>query len=259
MQYLPKHYTALLVITAILLPGFVFANTLSNPQNREVLNAYSQGDLNGFVCTSLQSIGIGCRNGSASQNSLSNSTTVRNNSTGIFSFNFFGQRTRLVKVQGDSLIYSIRNGKKHLIPTEEIFRDYGYRFEDVEEITGEELNSYPRVKLVYKKGDSKKIHYLTETSMLRLIPDKKILESYGTSSSEAIQISEKEFGSYQINVYVYQENPYNSDIFLLNPQEKRKQYVTPMAAARLGIQSWQVAPVSKAEMDWYKTYKPIVN
>ena len=168
-----------------------------------------------------------------------------------------GQKINIVSVAESPEIYELINGQKHAFPSLAIFYDYGYTLAMIQPITQDQLDKYPRADLVKVQGSSN-IYYLTENGMLRQIYNpSKILPLYGDSTSKVVTISRKEFNMYPTNEYVYQESPLNLDVFQVTSTGKR--YLTPMAVARLKIQPNQIAPVTKAEIDSYKTLAPLVD
>ncbi len=191
----------------------------------------------------------------ANGNSNSNLTATISNS--IAPKNLSGQKINLVSVPKSGDIYELVNGQKHLIPSLAIFYDYGYKLDMVQSISQAQLDKYPRADLVKVQGSSS-VYYLTQGGLVRQVVDtKKIFEFYGDRTEDIITISRKEFNFYPSNQYVYQESPLNRDVFQITGKNKR--YLTPMAVARLGVTIDQVAPVTKAELDYYKTLAPLID
>ncbi len=253
------------------------------------------GDLNSFVCDALSSIGLGCgapqrvatsvygSNTQTAQNSSQQNNfqerpehqTNTGNSLQASIANVAVKRTAsddeviLVKVpatnglkqtlglQTDEAIYEIIRGQKHFIPTVDIFFDYGFDLAAVQSVTHKDLELFPRAKLVNVKGDNKKSYYITEGHMIRLIPNKRIFESYGDREEDIITISKKEFNFYPRNQYVFLENPFSADVFqIVNNGTKR--YVVPQVTKRLRIRQDQVAPINQAQLDAYTNIDPII-
>lgn len=168
-----------------------------------------------------------------------------------------GQKINLVSVPNSQDIYELVNGQKHIFPSLAIFYDYGYTFDMVQPISQYQLDKYPRANLVKVQGNST-VYYLTEGGLVRpVVNTKNIFAFYGDRNEDIITISRKEFNFYPTNQYVYQESPLNRDVFQIGNAGKR--YLTPMAIARLNIRFDQVAPVSKSELDSYKTLAPLID
>ena len=251
-------------ISLILAPFVVSADT----------QKFNISDPNAMVCEALSRIGIGCGTNSYvanTSNSINSSQTTplptqnnsENNSSLTATIFTAGKKSEgsdfvnLVRVKGQSEIYEIVGGKKHLIPTMDIFYDYGFKLEWVQDITQKQLDKYPRIMLMQVTGDKKKTHYFTEGGMVRLVPDKNVFSSYGDRDEDVIIISKKEFNFYPQSRFVFLENPLNRDVFQLI-QGKTKRYVTPQAVKRMKIDSEQIAPINQTELATYKTGKPIV-
>lgn len=258
-----KHFWPFLASLGLVLTPFA-ANAESGNLNLS--------DPNAMVCEALGRIGIGCGISSVSYAPTSSSTTPlpsttptgNNNSeltAAIFNSGNSGNKSKrgaivLVRVAGQSKIYELIGGKKHLIPTKDIFYDYGFRDELIQDITAEELNKYPRVKLIKVEGNKKKKYYLTEGQMVRIIPNKKIFDSYGNREEDVIVISKKEFNYYPSDQFVFLEKPLKHDIFQIVGGKKR--YLTPLAVRRMKIKDTDVAPINETELTYYKTGSPIV-
>ena len=163
----------------------------------------------------------------------------------------------LVRVKGQEEIYEIVGGKKHLIPTMDIFFDYGFKLEAVQDITQKQLDKFSRIKLMQVTGDKKKTFYFTEGGMIRLIPDKNVFNSYGDREEDIIVISKKEFNWYPRNQFVFLENPLNRDVYQVIGG-KTKKYLTQAAVKRMKINLDQIAPINQTELATYQTDKPIV-
>ncbi|KKS13734.1 MAG: hypothetical protein UU70_C0010G0005 [Candidatus Yanofskybacteria bacterium GW2011_GWA1_41_6] len=240
-------------------------------------------DVNSLVCNVLSLVGLGC--GSAqttnyvgSANYVSSAQTIPavatttssntsngsgNNSNLAATIFTAGEKqegsdsVNLVRVKNQPEIYEIVGGKKHLIPTMDIFYDYGFKLEWVQDITQKQLDKFPRIKLMQVTGDKKKTYYFTEGGMIRLVPDKNVFNSYGDREEDIIIISKKEFNFYPQNQFVFLENPLNRDVFQII-QGNTKRYLTPQAVKRMKIDSEQIAPINQTELATYKTAKPIV-
>ncbi len=267
--------------------AYTVSDTITVNQNNIYTNSsynsysvLSGGDVNSYVCNALALVGLGC--GVASPASYVSSTqtntyasaiaTTANTNTSNSSGNNSGltaaiynagekqeggDSVNLVRVKGQSEIYEIVGGKKHFIPTMDIFYDYGFKIEWVQDITQKQLDKFPRIKLMQVTGNKKKTYYFTEGGMVRLVPDKNVFSSYGDREEDIIIISKKEFNFYPQNQFVFLENPLNRDVFQII-QGNTKRYLTPQAVKRLKIDPEQIAPINQTELATYKTDKPVV-
>lgn len=244
--------------------GLVLAPFVVNADSTNLI----MSDPNAMVCEALGRIGIGCGISQTTPQVTPSAipspslTSTGNNDSNLTAtiFNSGSKSKRgdilLVRVIGQTDIYEIIGGKKHFIPTKDIFYDYGFRDELIQNITAEELNRYPRAKLLKVEGNKKKKYYLTEGQMVRIIPNKKISDSYGNREEDVIVISKKEFNYYPPDQFVFLEKPLRRDIFQIVNGKKR--YLTPMAVQRMKIKYIDVAPVNETELTYYKTGSPIV-
>ena len=161
------------------------------------------------------------------------------------------------ELKADEQVYEIIRGKKHLIPNLDIFMDYGFKPQQVQFVTQEQLNKYPSIKYIQQSGDKNKTtHYITNNGMRRTVLNQEVLESYGGRTEDIIVVSKKEFNFYPENKYIYLEQPFTGDVYLVDNGAKR--YLTPMAVKRLGIQLNQLGSVNETEFNAYKIGKPVV-
>lgn len=264
---------ALVIPTVLALVAIPLYPTFASQGSSLTLNPQS------MVCNALAMSGLGCSkttvtpyvpstyqpkpvllnfdifSNSSSSTSNSGTTTVISNAAAPTDLS--GQKINLVSVPGSQDIYELVNGQKHSFPSLAIFYDYGYTLDMVQPIDQYQLDKYSRADLIKIQGSSN-VYYLTEGGLIRpVVNTKKIFDFYGDRTEDIITISRKEFNFYPSNQYVYQESPLNRDVFQIGNGGKR--YLTPMAVARLGIRAEQVAPVSKSELDSYKTLAPLVD
>jgi len=235
-----------------------------------------------IVCQGLNAVGLGCGSTKPyvsgtyqplptrfnfdifSNTSISSISNTANNSgstaaisNAIAPKDLSGQKINLVSVPNSQEIYALVNGQKHVFPSLAIFYDYGYTVDMVQPISQFQLDKYPRASLVKVQGSST-VYYLTEGGLVRpVVNTKKIFDFYGDRNEDIITISRKELNFYPTNQYVYQFSPLNRDVFQISGSGKR--YLTPMAVIRLGLRADQVAPVSKSELDSYKTLAPLID
>lgn len=235
--------------------------TGSTVQTTQALTAAN--DPEGLVCGVLNSLGISCS--TAKSTVAVNNSNSNSGSTGsVLGATIYtaGKKTAgsdsviLVRIPGQSEIYEIVGGKKHLIPAMDIFYDYGFRDNMIQSITAKNLAKYPRVKLLMLQGNKNSSYYLTEGGMIRLVPHKDVFDSYGDRDEDIIEVSKKEFNFYPRNQFVFLERPLNRDVFQIVDGMKR--YLTPMAVQRMVISDEQIAPINQTELAFYKTGKPIV-
>lgn len=242
----------------------------------------------------LCSLGLSCEISSTSNTkttsgaiSVANGVSTPSSSGGIFNFFFGNSRSNqqsisygalisktfksnpisLVRIaqtdsiagelKADEQIYEIIGGKKHLIPSLDIFMDYGFSPQDVQFISQQELDKYAKVRLIQLQGDKTKIiYYITGYGMLRRVLNHEIIESYGGRISDVVTVSSKELNFYPENKYINLAAAFNGDIYMTDGDSKR--YLTPMAIKRMGVKISDATPVNEVEFNAYKIGKPVV-
>lgn len=161
------------------------------------------------------------------------------------------------ELKADERVYEIIGGKKHLIPSLDVFMDYGFKPQDVQFISQQELDKYAKVRLIQLQGDkTKTIYYITDSGLLRRVLNQEVFESYGGRTSDVVMVSTKELNFYPENKYINLAGAFNGDIYLVDDGSKK--YLTPMAVKRLGVQISQVSPVNEMEFNAYKIGKPVI-
>ena len=166
----------------------------------------------------------------------------------------------VVNIPGQRDVYRIINGRKHAIPTEEIFYSYGFDLDIVQDVTRTELDKYPVARLFTLENsseDTPTVFYLTESGMLRPILNDKVFYSYGNRKEDIITINQKEFNHYPKNQFVYVERPeINREIYQITGGLKR--YLTPVAVQRMNLKESEIAPINQIEFDEYPSGESII-
>lgn len=192
----------------------------------------------------------------------------KQNSSGIF-YGIFGNSgssaepdpvITVVNVPGEGAVYRIINGKKHSIPSTEIFYSYGFDSSIVQSISRQELDKYPLARLFVlggEKTEDKTVYYLTDGRMIRPILNDKVFFSYGNRKEDVITINPKEFNFYLRNQFIFIERPkIDRDIYQISGGVKK--YLTPAAVYRMHLKENEIAPVNQVEFDEYPTGESII-
>ncbi len=159
----------------------------------------------------------------------------------------------LIKIPNDPKIYVIKGSQKQWIKSPEEFQQQGYKWENVQEITAETVNSYseylsPQTKLL-KLKNSPMIYYITESGMKRHIPSEQVFNSYGDQWEDVVEVDENVINSYKDNNLIIQKG--NSKVYEL--KNGIKQWIkTAEAFNRLGYDWTKIAPVNEMEMNTYQ-------
>ena len=277
-----------ILIIGLIVSGFIFS--LSAQAQAQTNPRPTRMDPEGIVDYVLCSMGLGC--GSTTTTASNTGATIRTTTSsnqnggggGLFGFgsssrntrgliygatiikDFSGNEITLVRVprpdsvpgelKSDEEVYEIVKGKKHLIPTLDIFYEYGFRAEWVQFISQEQLDKYRRIKLIQVQGDKNKIvYYLTDAGLRRRVLNQEIMDSYGDRTQDIIVVSRKEFSYYPDNKFIHLEDAPQFDVYLID--DNIKKYLTPAAIRRMNIRRVQIAPVNETEFKAYEIGKPV--
>jgi len=153
----------------------------------------------------------------------------------------------------DNKVYRIINNKKHWIPNPEVFNDYGYDWNDIQDSNSAQLADYFQARLLRPQGDYR-VYYLTEAGMVRHIPSPEVFNSYNNKWEDIIEVSQKEINSYPINNLIRLEN----GIKVYKIADGIKRWIkTAEVFNRLKYDWNKIAPVNRTELDYYEEGKVI--
>jgi len=159
----------------------------------------------------------------------------------------------LVRVLDGHRVYEVVDGRRHWIPTAEIFNIKKFSWNDVEVISSSQLNAYSRIRLLRTIGDEK-VYYLTESGMVRHIPTAEIFESYGNNWENVYEVIPDELNSYEPNRLIKTDN--DPKVYLLENSTKRWIQTAEIFNAR--NYDWnKIAPVNQVEINHYQTGESI--
>lgn len=268
-MYEETSYTGKYVVIGLLLVG-VFLGLIFLPlaltkaqTNQSTSTASKPASFSDSLsANTLCSAGLGCEQAQAQQ---------AQSSGGLFGGIFGGSSgsaapdfdpiISVVNVEGQTAVYRIIDGKKHSIPTTEIFYSYGFDLNIVQSISQEELNNYPLARLFIVESDDEEetpvVYYLTEGGMIRPMLNDTVFYSYGNRKEDVITINQKELNYYPRNQFVYVERPkLDRDVYQISGGIKR--YLTPVAVKRMGLMENEIAPINQFEFDEYPEGEPVI-
>ena len=153
----------------------------------------------------------------------------------------------LLRATNGYKIYEVKNDKRHWIPTAEIFDAYNFDWSDVQIVSENQLNSYPRAKLLRATGD-RKVYYLTESGMVRHIPSPEVFNSYGNNWEDIFEVSPDELNTYEPNSLIRAEG--DCKVYLLENGKKRW-IQTAEEFNNRGYDWSKIAPVNQIEINYY--------
>jgi hypothetical protein len=157
--------------------------------------------------------------------------------------------TDLIRASRGYKVYEIKNGKRHWIPTAEVFNAHNFNWNEIQIVSEDQLNSYPRAKLL-RATDDKKVYYLTESGMVRHIPSPEVFNSYGNNWEDIFEVSPEELRIYEPNSLIRAEGDYR--VYLLENGKKR--WIQTAEEFNVRGYNWnKIAPVNQTEIDFYQT------
>lgn len=158
-----------------------------------------------------------------------------------------------LRAKDDYKIYLIERGKRHWISSPQVFELYNLNWDDVKEVDFQDLESFPRAKLLKAREDYK-VYYLTESGTIRHIPSAEAFLSYGNKWEDIIEIDPEELKAYSPNNLIQRVGDYK--IYKLESGKKRW-IKTAAAFNRLKLDWSKIAPVNQIEFDAYPAGVPI--
>lgn len=241
-----------------LTPGQAQTSTINSSGNANAKPALFS---DAIAANTLCSAGLGCANVATDTKSAPQAPSLLGGLFGSSSGPSFDPIISVVNVEGQKEVYRIINGRKHSIPTQEIFYSYGFDIKIVQKITLAELSKYPTARLFIVEGTANKknptIYYLTEGGMIRPMLNDTVFYSYGNRKEDVITINQKEFNYYPRDEYVFIERPdLNREVYQITGGVKK--YVTPVAVRRLNLKEGQIAPINQIEFDAYPSGEAII-
>lgn len=253
-----KYAVILLLLIFVVAALFFLPLVLTQAQSQQ--NSTKPGSFSeSLSANTICSIGLGGCDTAAQK---------QQNSSGIFSGIFGSSKSNaepdpiitVVNVPGEGAVYRIINGKKHSIPTTEIFYSYGFDLSIIQSISSQELYKYPLARLFMLEGEeteNKTIYYLTDGGMIRPILNDKVFFSYGNRKEDVVTINPKELNFYPRNQFIFIERPkVDRDIYQISGGVKK--YLTPVAIQRMHLKEYEIAPVNQVEFDEYPTGESVI-
>ncbi|MFH0856339.1 MAG: hypothetical protein V1860_00375, partial [bacterium] len=154
----------------------------------------------------------------------------------------------LVKTAENPAVYSIANGKKHIIPNEKTFLSYGYKWNGIKTISKNELNSYPDARIVKTKNDPT-VYYLDLSKKLKKAhPSAKVFLDYGNKWEDILVISDIDLENYnEANLVKEKKSP---AIYVLN-KNTRKLVSSPEEFENAGYKWPDIIEVSRLDLESY--------
>ncbi|MFA7171180.1 MAG: chitobiase/beta-hexosaminidase C-terminal domain-containing protein, partial [Candidatus Paceibacterota bacterium] len=154
----------------------------------------------------------------------------------------------LIRTIGDYKVYLVVNGVRRHIPNPEIFLDYGFKWDEVVDVTQETVNKYRQANLL-KESRIDGIYY-TENGIKKLIPTTEIFNSYGDKTEDVQIISKLEMQSYPTSHLI--KTGYSPDIYLTEDNIKRR-IPNPEVFIKYKLNWDYIIVVNDTEFSWYQS------
>ncbi|PIP17715.1 MAG: hypothetical protein COY82_00680 [Parcubacteria group bacterium CG_4_10_14_0_8_um_filter_35_7] len=173
----------------------------------------------------------------------------------LLSINMVTKAEALYKTATSPDVYAILKGRKHLIPSPSVFREYGYRWEDIKVVAASQLDEYKDAKLV-KLPHEKNVYFLyLEKKIKKAIPNEKVFLSYGHKWEEIVEISSRDLVAYSdIKLVKTQDKP---SVYLLEGGAKKPIFSAEVFERR-GYDWSKIGVVNKTDLDSYPTGEMIL-
>jgi chitodextrinase len=200
--------------------------------------------------TSTQT-GSSAQTGASTQTNISSSTntstTTPTTTSSAAETNVSSAANPLMRGSDDTKVYEIINNLRHWIPNPQTFNAYGFDWNKVSAVNLSEVNKYSRAKLLRAQGDVK-VYYLTESGLVRHIPNPEVFNSYNNNWNEILTVSQIEIDFYPISNLIRLEG--GTKVYKLENNKKRW-IITAEAFNRLKYDWTKIAPVNQTELNYY--------
>jgi uncharacterized protein YcfL len=166
-----------------------------------------------------------------------------------FGVNLNNEKFSLVKTENKPTVYLIVNNKRHKILSAEIFIDYGFNWNDIKIISTQELEKYPKAKVV-KTAENPSVYYIDYNfNQKKFIYTGNIFLAYGNRWEDIITISQKDLESYSNARVIKGSGP---TVYKLENGIK-KAISGPTEFLTNGYRWGEIIKVKDLEIDYYAT------
>jgi len=130
------------------------------------------------------------------------------------------QHGDLVRIEGETKIYLIQSGQRRAIATEEVFKQMGFKMEDVKELDAQTIMSFPEGPPLWSK---ERIAPYPEGTLIRLkgkaqayvirggrkcyIPDPETFQAYGFQWDQVIEVDQSTFNKIATGIPIASVKP----------------------------------------------------
>lgn len=164
----------------------------------------------------------------------------------------------LYKKPGSPDVFALMNGHLHYISSPASFQEYGYNWQEIQNISAEKFNAIPRARLI-KGPNSPTIYFLyqkPENQWLKIaLNSPTVFISYpGNYWGNVITVNNIDINNYPNVKLIKTTN--NSDIYYLDENDIKHKISDKVFKAR-GFNPHEVAEVNEAHLESYITGDPL--
>jgi len=153
----------------------------------------------------------------------------------------------LIKTADNPKVYQLIGNRKLWIPSPPVFNEHRFNWTDIEIVSPNKIDDYPKANLV-RASDDPKVYYLTEGGLKRHIPSVEAFNSYGNNWEDIIEITSTELNAYPDSILIRLTD--DPKVYKLENNQKRW-IKTAKAFNRLGLNWNEIAPVNTIELNTY--------
>ncbi len=154
----------------------------------------------------------------------------------------------LIRLINDYKVYLVTDGTLRHIPSPQIFLDYGFKWDDIQDVDEPIVSKYKNTYLVRESG-TEEVYYLNKNGVRKHIPNEEIFNSYGDKWEDVQVVSKTEMESYPVSNLIRLEG--SDDVHLVSENVRK---LIPDAATfdRKGFDWNRIVSVNKTEFNWYR-------
>jgi len=170
----------------------------------------------------------------------------------------YTETSALYRVKGKPAVYAILNGQKHYISNPTSFDIYGYRWEDVKEVTQEFLDTFPYARLI-TTPDNSSVYYLYQRPQVRwlkiAIPSPTVFISYPQNEwGNIVVVNQLDVDAYPFANLV--KVPKQEQIYLLE-NSIRRPFASSDVFAQSNLNPYHIVGINEVHLNAYNLGSPV--
>lgn len=144
----------------------------------------------------------------------------------------------LIRLEGDFKIYTILKNKRRWIKNVEVFKSYGYKWENILVIPPVYIEDMPMNNLVRQEGDIK-VYAINDAGYKRHISNPEVFRSYGFKWEDIATITKEEMDNYQESYLIREVN--DPRVYYL--EDGRKRWINSIESFYVHGMNWDAIHV----------------